>query len=280
MTDQGSSEGAADAGAAADKGVTGAAAEGAAVVDAGAQADGAANGSEASDTPSGADLPRLEFLPPEIYEGKSAQEQFEALAKNWKLLRDKLATNAGAPKSADEYSYELADDVKELAGDIPADDPAIQVLREEAHAAGLSGDQFKTLVPKLIERFAKEGIFSDPIDYKKEIEKLGGKESALKRTYKISQMGDKLLAEKQIDKTMREELESLNSTAAGVKLVEFLLGGKEHGLQAGAGTPAGGFTKEQLDEMVADERYDTSSPKYDKAFRADVEEKFKRFYAK
>ena len=201
-----------------------------------------------------------------------------------KLLAD-ISGREKAPASAKEYKLELPPEIAQKLPDM-ANDKALDVFREVAHANGLTNSQFSSTIAQFYAQLAEKGLLPDTIDRNAEIDKLLPKAgaraereaAAVNRIQAVHNQVNGLVANKTLSAKEGANIIGLAATADGVMALEKLFGRMgEHGLQSG-GQGAGAATKESIAAEMRDPRYDTSSSKYDKVFRARVDADWRRLY--
>lgn len=264
----------------------------------GTQSPGGEGGTPPGGGAGGGDPPAFvppEFLP-EHLRGKDAGETLGKIATDWKAQRDALAQRQPAkPETAEAYSFAPVDDLKPLFGEDLSKDPVIAAARVAAHKHGLSNDQFAGFLNDVVGEAKKAGLIgkSEPaVDYDKEWPQLvpadkanlpeaERKAAAKARLDTVQTFADTLKARGEIDDAMHGEFSILLETAAGVRLVEFMAQNltAEKGIVFGGNNSAGdGYTMADYNRDSSDPRYSSTSPKYDPAFRAEVEAKSKHLW--
>lgn len=233
-----------------------------------------------------------DFLP-EHLRGKDPAETLAKLAPDWKAQRDGLAQRWTPPPDKPEaYEFAPAAELKQFFADDPAKDPVVGVLRGVAHKIGMSADRFAPFVNDAVAELQKAGLIGakdeTAVDYAKEWPQLvpddkkslpepEQKAAAKARLDTAQAFADTLKSRGDIDEGMHGEFGVLLETAAGVRLVEFMISGitKEKGFVFGGQGGGGGYTMADYNRDSGDPRYSSTSPKYDPAFRADVDAKAK-----
>lgn len=193
-------------------------------------------------------------------------------------LREKLARQPGAPKTADEYpDLKFSDDfIAKHGNPAPKDDPMLDIIRDRALAAGITPDAYNGFVTGVLEAAAEQGILEAPFDQDAEFEKAGGKEEYKRRAEVLKNRFDGLLAQEKISEGQRKEAEVFQATADGMALLEAIFGlAGEKGVQldGGAPSPAGKMTPDAVRRDMRDDRYQRGSPKFDPAFAKEVDER-------
>lgn len=210
---------------------------------------------------------------PSNLRGETAEETLAKIFPAWKGLRDSMAQQSKAPANATDYEpIELSENAKGLMGDL-SQDPAMQIAAKVAHASGLSQEQYQQVVGGMIEAFGDAGMIVPLATPAEEIEKLGGDEQALKLGTQAETFIETLARAQGAPDGLKKELTMLSMTAEGVKTLNWIenqLGEKTTTITDNPG--GGATTKEDVLKMMQDDRYDTESPKYDKKFRAQVDQ--------
>jgi len=230
---------------------------------------------------------------PDHLKGASEKEIIDKLWGAYKPARDTIAQRGEVPKSADAYQIQISDAQKQLfSGDDLTKDPAVKVWAKVAHEAGLTHKEFN-LFGRFFEEMAKAGLTEPKIDPKAEIGRLGEDIKATepdaakreaegaRRIVNANTWLQGLETRKHITQQERQVLSGLTTTAAGVRIIEKLAKlGQGTGVQNAAGGASGvGDTKESLDTAMMDDRYSSTSPKFDAGYRRDVDERYRRWHA-
>ncbi len=238
------------------------------------------------------------WQPPEwLPEHMRADDPTEALQKVWRAYEgyQKAHKSAGpVPESPDGYAFELPKELAEKGVDLAADDAAVKLFREAAHAAGLGAEQFKRVLPAFLEKAAETGLLQPPIDVEAELKALG-EEAGGQTPEEVAQAGkQRLAAAVDFVKQLRlrgalgeEEAEALMDLAVdapGVRAIEKLMRMVQAGESAVPGAQPGfvpqPVSQSDVDALMRDARYDTRSAKYNPAFRAEADRKIAAFYAR
>lgn len=251
--------------------------------------DGGANG---GDPPAFAPP---EFLP-EHLRGKDPAETLAKLAPEWKTQRDSLAQRwTPPPEKPDGYEFAPVPELAKFFGDDPAKDPVVGVLRGVAHKIGMSADKFAPFVNEAVGELQKQGLIGKEapgVDYDKEWPQLvpddkktlpeaEQKAAAKARLDTAQAFADTLKTRGEIDAAQHEEFGILLESAAGVRLVEFMikgLTGEKGFVFGGQGQGGSGYSMADYNRDSADPRYSSTSHSYDPAFRREVDEKSKPLF--
>jgi hypothetical protein len=207
----------------------------------------------------------------DAFKGASDRETIDALAKG---LRH-------APDKPDAYKLELTGELAKRYGGANAieNDPVLPIVKSIAHKAGLDNAQFQTMFTELHSEMQAAGLMEPPIDVIKEMDKLAPntvdpvrkRAEAATRIQGATGFLNDLANAGHLTKGEANILTAVASVAEGVQAIEKLrkmMG--EHGVQLGG---QGGNAQRGLDAIKADmrdERYDSRSSKFDKAFQQRV----------
>jgi hypothetical protein len=220
---------------------------------------------------------------PENLAGKDAGETLDKVFGAYKGLRDKLAAAPAAPKTAEDYGkLTFSDEFKKTHGDLEeADAPVMKLVRDHALAAGIPVDQFQKFATGLLEQAVKDGVIEPGIDPKAEIEKAGGEDKYRDRAGAIDTRLDGLKAQGKLNDGELAELKAARLTADGMAAVEKLLAlSGEKGTETGGGNAGGELADmSAVKAAMMDDRYDSTSPKFDKAYVEKVNAAGKRLTA-
>lgn len=225
---------------------------------------------------------RPEGFPDELWDSKTNDVNKTALidaynkeSKKAKDLRDIIAKSSHkAPESADKYTFEISDDIKEIVG---ADNPAFDVFKKAAFAHGLSPEQAKGVVNDYLKGLKEGNLFAAPAEAAPTAEQMEAEAKSWREAEK-----------KKLGEEGQRTFEGLNNAfAAAYKNGSFTDGDKEAYMNAvynadgvhfveklvslarsgkfGLGDPIptkhmldeGVLTKEQLDNMGSDPRMKT-----------------------
>lgn len=215
---------------------------------------------------------------PDTFRGTNDRETIDK-------LYGEISGRPKPPATAKDYKYEFAEDFTKKFGDLK-DDPVLPMWSELAHELGLSNQQAQDVVPKLFEKLTKAGIIPEPVDTKAEMAKLEPNEKdpvrqqakAAARVNALARTLQGLETRGILNKADMLRTSIVLLDAANVSAFEkiFKLLPAEHGLQGGGGNPVGGYGWEDADKEMADERYSSTSPKFDPKFRSSVDDKMRQ----
>lgn len=269
-------------------------------------ADGGAGGSPPANDPPpanpGGDPPpanpppvdpwKRDFLPESMY-GATPEETFAKVADAWKGLREGESKRPQPGKSADEYVFDASKNEKIARYFSDANDPLMKVAKEVAHAIGMPKEHFSGFVGQLFEKAADAKLLGTPYSPEVEARTLGERLAPGKSWAEAKPIVQKAHADAlgftevlgqqlQLSDGAKGLLGALVDEADGVELVNALAGSMKQvpgfTLPGVKGGDTGGWTKEKLDAAATDERYSPYSPKYDMAYRAQIDAAFRQFY--
>ena len=226
--------------------------------------EGAAGGEEATGSEGDAYLP--EGMP-EHLRGANDRETIDKLLKAYTPLRE--AQSRGKPSAVTDYGpVAFSDEFKASHGDLEERDGDVMALvREVALESEMSPDLFAAFVPKLLEKAVSNGLIEKPLNADEERAKAGGTEAYQRRLTSVDTRLDGLKEQGVLTDEEVAEAKLLNITAAGLGVVEKLLNlGREQGVQPGGQHDAEFATMEAVKAAMDDDRYDTTSHKYDPAY--------------
>lgn len=253
--------------------------------DGGAGAAGGAGGGPGGGAP---DPYWRDFLPAHLKADKP-EETFGRLADEWKAGRDREASRPQPPKTAAEYAFEPSEKIK---GYFKADDPILGIARDAALEIGLPKDSFGKFVGKIYEVALEKGHLATPYDAMAEGRKIAERVAPGKSWEEAKPIVAGIVKEMEsfagvvadqlkLGDGAKGLLVSLADESSGIELLQALSGamGKDPAFKvAGNAAAAGQWTKERLDQAVADPRYQPHNPQYDKAYRAEVDAGFRQLY--
>jgi len=198
--------------------------------------------------------------------------------KGYKGYRDKEAERGSVGKSADDYKFEFADELKPFFPN--GDDPALKAFQSVAHKHGLPVKLANTIINEVFAPLAKEGKLPQPFNPKAEMDGIAallgksGAEAAPaieQATAELEGWTKNIGQQMKLDEPEQVELESLMLTKAGFGLLRKLQGAGGEGFRLGGSTP-GVLSRADLEAMQSDPRFSPNSAKYDKAFRQRYED--------
>lgn len=250
----------------------------------------------AGDPPAGGGAPdpwKRDFIPDSMY-GATPEETFGKLAEAWKGLREGESRRPQPGKSPEEYTFDASKNEK-IAPYFrdAASDPLLKVAQEVAHKVGMPKDHFGAFVTQLYEQAVDKKLLGPMYSPETEARALADRLAPGKSWEEAKPMVAKALADAtgfadvlgqqlKLSDGAKNLLGALADEADGVELLAALSGAMKQvpgfALPGVKGGEAGGWDKRRLDAAVADERYSPYSPKFDKAFRAEVDAAMRSFY--
>ena len=210
---------------------------------------------------------------PDEFKGANERETIDKLYA-------KLSSQPKPPASPKDYKFELSPEMKDKFGDLK-DDKVMPLWAEVAHELGLDDGKATAVFEKLYQKMDKAGLIDNGPDYTAEMQKLMPKTgndrerlvAVQARINGAQAFVQGLETNGTLTKQQAAMLHANTDTAAGIELMEALqrgFGGT--GLQGG-GMPTAAYSEADWRRDLNDERYSTTSPKYDPQFRAQVDEK-------
>ena len=187
---------------------------------------------------------------------KSVEDQAKAYAE----LEKKFGGFTGSPEG--DYEMKVPEGI---SGEYDMDDPRIEWFQGIAKESNMSQDTFDQMLSGFVKM---EQEANDPEAAKNiEIQALGKNANA-----RLRDLGD--WGKANLDTDQFEGFKGLATTAAGVQVLEALIAKTSEGKMPTSNTVRSpGLTKEMLDDMIADPKYQTSA-----SFRSEVKEKFEQFH--
>jgi hypothetical protein len=171
-------------------------------------------------------------------------------------------------------------------GDLKGD-PVVPIWNKIAHQLDLSEAQHNTVISQLYSEMDKAGLLPSRIDPMAELGKLmpASGDAATRETAAKARVNEAVawmktgLERKDFSQGTVRELTKLVETADGIQALEQVMKlGRESGIRSGGQPPSGAPTKGALESQMKDPRYDSGSAKYDSAFRADVDAKWRALH--
>lgn len=217
--------------------------------------------------------------------GETPEQTLDKLFGAYKGARDELAKGRPeAPKRPDEYKLTIGEQASKQFP-IADDDPALAVLRETAHEAGLSQEQFGVF-GKFVDMLVDKGLVEKPYDSDAVMKSLAPEgfkgtddQKLAKGAERISSLEGWIKADTRFSDQERNELRLLTTSKEGVAVLEKMRSGSvTQTVNPGGGEPAGGVSKATLDARVADPRNNFMDAKYNEAFAIETREMFKRLH--
>lgn len=219
-------------------------------------------------------------VPEAFWDPAKKEVRHDAVLKSWRDTSAQLRTLQGSkgvkpPEKPEGYAFERP---KDLPAHILADaakDESLKLLRNVAHAAGLTQEQFGKLATEYYAGAAK--LLPPPPDAKAEIAKLGANGEKVADTVITWLEGFEtsgLLAGVEVDALVLQ-----GATADGIRGLNKLrehFGGAQ--IPVNAAGDGGLPSKDELYKLTHDDRYTGKNGKGDDAFRAEVKKKFEAVY--
>lgn len=208
----------------------------------------------------------------------TAEATLAEVFKGFKGYRDKQAQQGPVGKSADDYAFEFAEELKPWFPN--GDDPALKAFQAVAHKHGLPVKTANAIVNEVFGPLAKEGKLPTPFNPKAELDgiaKLLGKSGAEagpaieQATVEMEGWAKNFGQQLKLSEGAQVELESLMLSANGFELLQKLQGGGAASFRLGGSTP-GKLSRADLEAMQADPRFSPHSAKYDPRFRQQYED--------
>jgi hypothetical protein len=209
---------------------------------------------------------------PENLRGETPEATLALIAPALKGYRDTQAARGKVPEKADGYETLKLSEGASKVFNTEGDDPALKIAREVAHKAGLPQGEFQSVIGGILDKMVDDGLIEPPIDPLAEAKLLGDGDATkgAARAKLVDERIARMKAEDNLDDGVATELELLASTHQGVLAFEYLMGKtreKSTAAMGDTGANAGAVTVDDVKAAMRDERYDTTSPNYDKAFR-------------
>lgn len=218
--------------------------------------------SQPTELSTGADEPleRPDWWPENFWKKDSNEPDLEGMAKSWKDLRGKISKGQHNAPADGKY------DVSSFGAQSPDENPMAASLVGWAAENGLSQAQFDDLASKL--RSTAESIMSsDMIDPKVELEKLGPNGQAMVKD--MVDWGRGLVKKGIWSPEEFEEFKIMGGTATGLRALMKVRETYEGRVPIQSVPTAGMPSKEELQAMVGDPKYQS-----DPAYRQKVERLF------
>lgn len=214
---------------------------------------------------------RPDYVPEKFW--KDGKVDLETAFKSYGELETKFTTKTedllkqldaerrkGLPEAPDKYEVQLGEDAPVKKEDLEAH-PALGWWRETAFAAGLPPEKFNEGVEQLV------GILTQGPDLEAEAKKLG--ENATARIEAVSKWAQTTFT----DPEEFAAVQVLGTSAAGIKVIEKLMGAKSPALDIDPAPQPPKITLEQLRAKQNDPRY-YDPARRDSAFVREVDEGF------
>jgi len=204
-------------------------------------------------------LERPDWWPENFWKGEEAEPDLEGIAKSWMDLRKQISQ--GKHKAPADGKYDTA-----AFGNTPEDDPVRQHVMNWASAYGVSQAAFDALVGNVVD-MTQANQQQQETNIKQEMKALGPNAEA--RINGIAKWGASLVQKGVWSNEDFEEFKIMGGTAKGIIALEKVRGAYEGRVPTETAPVDGAPSKDELYQMVADERYQT-----DPSYRAKVERAF------
>lgn len=234
-----------------------------------------------ADKVAGGDLYRPAGIPDHMV-GATDHETIDKLSKVVEGYR-KAQAEKGVPETAEGYTIDLPDEVKSAVFKFDDDgrDPVWDALTPVFHQHGLSNEAALAMVIKLAEVLPTLAGGEDAAAGEDEADfafkAYGGADKARGYIDGVTAWANALKAEGKLTEDDVAEIGILTSYGRGLGLlskIRVAMGGEPIPANLSGEGAADGLTEEALHEMMRDPRY----LKRDKAYVAEVTEKFRQFY--
>lgn len=167
-----------------------------------------------------------------------------------------------------------------------ADDPLYSAARDAARKHGIPPKAFSGFLHDVFGPAFKNGVLPAPFSAKREVEAWGQSIGITDPAELTKQLTERQTWATGLGKQLglsdkgQVELDVLTDTAGGLELIDKLQGLLNgDGIKVGGAAPSGvADTPDTLRAAMRDERYDSSSKKYDAAYRKSVDERYQRHY--
>lgn len=232
---------------------------------------------------------------PDHFLGKTDQETIDLLMDGYKGARDELAKKGtivkDVPKTADGYTLEIPEDMKDKVMKPGEDgkDPILELFKPIAHKHGIGQKAFQDVVLELSKVVAEKAAANDGGEGEEaladfEYKEYGGADKAKPLIDGVSVWAKGLKNQGKLDDADIAEIGIMSTHSQGLKtLVKLreMTGEKPipSNFDSGA-SGAGKVTEAMLNDRVADPRYQSDNPKFEKAFYDETTKMFQEFYNK
>jgi len=207
---------------------------------------------------------RPDWYPQNFWNEEKSMPDIEKLAKSWSDLRKQISQ--GKHKAPEDGKYDTA-----VFGDTPEDDPLRNHVMNWAKDYGVSQAALDDLVGQVVDMNVNNAtqVEQNIADEKKA---LGPNADA--RINSIAKWGAGLVQKGVWTEADYDEFKVMGGTARGIAALEKLRGSYEGRIPVESAPVDGAPTKEELYQMVADERYQT-----DPSYRQKVERAFQQNFS-
>jgi len=204
-------------------------------------------------------LERPDWWPENFWKGEEAEPDLEAIAKSWTDLRKQISQ--GKHKAPADGKYDTS-----AFGNTPEDDPVRKHVMDWARDNSVSQSALDHLVGKVVDMGAmQQETFQ--VNVQQEMKQLGPNADA--RINGMKKWGASLVSKGIWSNDDYEEFTIMGGTARGINALEKLRSSYEGSVPIEAAPVEGAPSKDELYQMVGDEKY-----KNDPAYRAKVEKLF------
>ncbi|WP_057464472.1 hypothetical protein [Pseudovibrio sp. POLY-S9] len=222
---------------------------------------------------------------PEHFLGESDKDTIDKVYGAYKGLRSE--DKPQAPEDPSGYTFEPNETLAPYFEN-PTEDPVFKAATAAAHKAGMTNDQFGSLLDETFTELVKTGQIEPPYNPEAELKKTG-ELLGLSDSKEVSQVvvdneafAKNLAAQMKLPEPAAEFVESLTDLAGGNAFlhgISQLLSSRGITIsESDGGRSNGSLTKEDLKKLDSDDRIDPNSPKYDPKLRAEYDEGYKRLY--
>jgi len=208
-------------------------------------------------------LERPDWWPENFWKNDDAAPDLEGIAKSWADLRKKISQ--GKHKAPEDGNYDMS-----AFGATPDDDPLKQHVLDWAKDYGISQSALDDLVGQVVEMGIGNAEQAE-INTQEEMKLLGPNAEA--RINGMVKWASNLVNKGVWSKDDFEEFKVMGGTARGIAALEKLRASYEGRIPTETTPVEGTPSKEELQQLVADPKYQT-----DPAYRKKVERAFQQVY--
>jgi hypothetical protein len=220
---------------------------------------------------------------PDHLKGKDQNETLDKAFAAWsgarKIIGDK-------PQNADGYELTVSEALKPYEAELK-DNAFLKDMKGYAFENGMSKTQFNGFLNKSIERLQKEGTLAAPYNIDAEIKIIAPdapdnqrKGQAEKVISDNKAYLDGMVAQKEVSKETADYIKSnLNMGHMNNLLLAMRGMNKGDNVMVG-GAVHNGISEAEMGAIIKDPRYNSSSPQYDKDWRAEQDKKMQEAFAK